>query len=326
MANEFPYGIVAQHLLAGEVIPFLGAAASMYHRSGREDENAPPTGAELAKRLADLNAYRDEINPKRYPCHFRWVCNRSRAFLDLADKQAPDLPLVASFAARVQGDCGTLQACLSDAFKRPFPPNDLHCLLAKIAARKPLLIVTTNYDDMLERAFDDANVPHHWVCTTMGEQEDTISIKYKAPSSNNAGPLPNNSADIDLTCNSIIYKMHGSIDRHDPSNNSYLITEEDYISFLSKQQEQIIPTFIGNHFRNNRFLFLGYSLRDWNFKVLLHKVQEDKTRYKDRRNWAVLLGSHEVEKQLWSRKQVEIYEKDLKEFIYTFSSEILRRL
>ena len=48
---------------------------------------------------------------------------------------------------------------LRETFCREFRPGTIHRLLARI--EQPLLIVTTNYDDLIERAFDKR--PFHLV-------------------------------------------------------------------------------------------------------------------------------------------------------------------
>jgi SIR2-like domain len=80
-----------------------------------------------------------------------------------------------------------------------------------------------------------------------------------------------------------LYKMHGSIDRQPdvavstPANSpqdSYVITEEDYVKFLSRLNAAppVIPLRLANHFRKSQFLFLGYSLEDWNVRVILDSL------------------------------------------------------
>jgi hypothetical protein len=77
--------------------------------------------------------------------------------------------------------------------------------------------------------------------------------------------------------------MHGSIDRQPdvavstPANSpqdSYVITEEDYVKFLSRLNAAppVIPLRLANHFRKSQFLFLGYSLEDWNVRVILDSL------------------------------------------------------
>ena len=70
----------------------------------------------------------------------------------------------------------------------------------------------------------------------------------------------------------ILFKMHGSIDRKNRKNDSYLITEEDYVDYLGRDQGNYIPPYINRLMQGKNFLFLGYSLEDWNVRVILRKL------------------------------------------------------
>jgi hypothetical protein len=68
--------------------------------------------------------------------------------------------------------------------------------------------------------------------------------------------------------------MHGSVDIENKDNDYFLITEEDYVDFLASQGKGItIPQPLVEHLERQddqlRFLFLGYGLQDWNFRVML---------------------------------------------------------
>jgi hypothetical protein len=81
-----------------------------------------------------------------------------------------ELLRVAQYAALVAG-LGPLYEELRKVFDADYPPTALHQLLANtpgiLRSRKYLqpyqLIVTTNYDDLLERAFDAASEPFNLV-------------------------------------------------------------------------------------------------------------------------------------------------------------------
>jgi hypothetical protein len=72
--------------------------------------------------------------------------------------------------------------------------------------------------------------------------------------------------------------MHGSVDIENKDNDYFLITEEDYVDFLASQGKGItIPQPLVEHLERQddqlRFLFLGYGLQDWNFRVMLQKLR-----------------------------------------------------
>ena len=60
---------------------------------------------------------------------------------------------VASYFEHVELDRPGLRDYLRPVFNYDYTLNQLHHTLARVARHKPLLIITTNYDDMIERAF-----------------------------------------------------------------------------------------------------------------------------------------------------------------------------
>src|SRR5262245_7341663 len=135
-----PYGIIAQALRVGEVVPFLGAGASAVYRPEDDQDGWDagksylPFGSELARLLATDAQFPDLVS-------------------------ASNLALVASYVEHVAGDRGILNGTLRRAFDRDRTPGEIHRLLAQID--RPLLIVTTNYDDLIEQAF--GNKPYYLV-------------------------------------------------------------------------------------------------------------------------------------------------------------------
>ena len=92
----------------------------------------------------------------------------------------------------------------------------------------------------------------------------------------------------DLT-QTVILKIHGAVDRNPPATwSSYLITEDHYIDYLSQSElSNLVPAALVSKMIESHFLFLGYSMRDWNLRVLLNRIWgEQPLSYK---SWAVQL-------------------------------------
>ncbi|HYN38704.1 MAG TPA: SIR2 family protein [Rhodospirillales bacterium] len=293
------YQIIVPQLLKGAVIPFLGAGASMFHRNLLGGQACcPPSATELAHRLAktaQLNGNLDE---------FKQIVE--------------DLPRIASYFEHVELDRDGLRDELKSVFDNDFEPNILHRLLAQIAAKQPVLIITTNYDDMIERAFQAANVPYHLVLTAIEE----LQVKYREPDGETLEPIDPQTLKISLKQASIIYKMHGSVDRKRNSDDDhFVITEEDYVSFLGSV---LVPPAISALFLTRRFLFLGYSLRDWNFRVMLSQRLQEAGKLK--KSWAIQNKPNIIEMKLWEKKNVEIFDMDLLNFAQDMSDQVQQKL
>jgi hypothetical protein len=86
----------------------------------------------------------------------------------------------------------------------------------------------------------------------------------------------------------VILKMHGAVDRTNPEAtwDSYVITEDHYIEYLARTDlANLVPVTLAAKLRRSHFLFLGYSMRDWNLRVILHRIWgEQKLKYKSWRS------------------------------------------
>ena len=161
-----------------------------------------------------------------------------------------------------------LRERLRDIFSHPQTPTRLHTFLAGAAA--PLLIVTTNYDDLMERAYQPLRKPYD-VVVHMTDQEKVLWWDHNKEEPQEV--LPDDLL-IDLDQVSVVYKMHGAIDRRKDRIGHYVITEDDYVEFLTRMtRRSVIPPIFAEPFQSRPFLFLGYGLYDWNLRVILNRIR-----------------------------------------------------
>ena len=68
-----------------------------------------------------------------------------------------------------------------------------------------------------------------------------------------------------------MFHLHG----HDRIVDSLVLTEDDYVDFTVNvsQRRDLIPTVVQDAITDNTLVFLGYSLNDWNFRVLFRTLQ-----------------------------------------------------
>jgi len=72
--------------------------------------------------------------------------------------------------------------------------------------------------------------------------------------------------------------------------------------------------------RKSHFLFLGYGLRDWNMRVILHRLAgEQKLTYK---SWAIQRHPTELDQKFWDRRDVDILDIDLDQYIMQLQDRI----
>jgi hypothetical protein len=294
--------IVTRRLREGRVIPFLGAGVNLCGRPQSADWQQTgwlPSGQELATYLAESYAYPpDEGN---------------------------DLLRVSQYVQAVTG--GTvLYDELHSLFDRPYAPNVLHRLLAAVpralredgvgpASRHPL-IVTTNYDDALEKAFVEAGEEYDLVCY-MARGEHRGKFLHHTPDGDvRLIAEPNRYRELSLDRRTVIMKIHGAVDREDPERDSYVITEDHYIEYLAQTDvSNIIPAALMAVMNESHFLFLGYSLRDWNLRVILHRIWGRQPFEEKFTSWAIQRQPSRLEERLWRGRNVEILDVDLEDYV-----------
>jgi hypothetical protein len=123
---------------------------------------------------------------------------------------------------------------------------------------------------------------------------------------------PNEYRDLSLEQRSVIRKIHGTVDRDDDRSDSYVITEDHYIEYLTHTQlSRWMPVLLLAKLLRSHFLFLGYGLRDWNLRVILHRIWSE--RDLGYRSWAIQRDPDPLDQELWGRRDVDIWDVPLSE-------------
>jgi len=140
-------------------------------------------------------------------------------------------------------------------------PDDPHGLLARLNLP---LYMTTNYDGYMVKALaangrPDARQLH---CNWWGRIEKDA-----------AGNAVEKEPDAPTIAAPVVYHLHGRLGER----KSLVLTEDDYLNFLINvsRDEKRLPSFVRAAFKSKRMLFIGYSLEDVNFKVLLRQAQRN---------------------------------------------------
>jgi SIR2-like domain len=294
------YKFVVESLMVGRVIPFLGSGVNLRTppRPGewKPDDGILPSGAELAEHLAAIAEY-----PRR------------------DDEKSLNLLRIAQYVA-IRRDETYLYDNLHPVFDRDFEPTAVHRLLAGLPAalaarggKKPhQLIVTTNYDDVLERAFDEAGQAYDLVYYEAKRGDRQGKFWHRPPDDEpRVIEKPTTYRKLSLDSRSVILKIHGAVSRNRDrgDDDSYVITEDDYIDYPSYDD---IPKVLSQEFGQRRFLFLGYSLGDWNLRVIFRRIWKDQGLQK--RSWSVSLSDDPIERLFWAKRNVEFLRADLQEY------------
>jgi DNA-binding SARP family transcriptional activator len=276
--EEDHYREVADALLAGRLVPVIGTdVTALAARLAERFEYPPDEGADLT-RVAQYVALTKGGGP---------LYDELRAMLEVSP--APTA---------------------THRFFAGLPP------LLRERGVPHQLLVTTGYDLALEQALLDA-----------GEEFDVVSyiaagrhrgrFCHVAPDGHaNVVDVPNTYlSELSLDRRTVILKLHGGLDRSAArSFESFVVTEDDYIDYLSQTDVgAAIPVALAAKLRRSHFLFLGYGMRDWNLRLVLGRVWGGEgVNY---RSWAVLPSARPLERQLWRTRDVDLLELALDDYV-----------
>jgi DNA-binding SARP family transcriptional activator len=269
---------VAATILAGRVVPVLGADV-----------------AELTMRLAQRFGYPH-------------------------DDGAVTLPRVAQYVAVMKGS-GPLYDELHELLDVDLAPTAVHRFFAslpRLLRERSLphqLLVTTSYDNALEHALLEA-----------GEEFDVVSYLAAGPnrgrfchiSPDGSGALieqPNTYAtELSLERRTVVLKLHGQVERTPAREwESFVVTEDDYIDYLAQTDiAGAVPVGLAATLRRSHFLFLGYTMADWNLRVILHRLWGDQPL--SYRSWAVQPEPKLLEREFWRRRDVDVVELSFEQY------------
>jgi DNA-binding SARP family transcriptional activator len=277
-APEDHFAAVVSALLGGRLVPVLGAdvaelAAGLAHRFGYPSDN----GSSPLTRVAQYVAVMKGSGPLYDELHA------------LLDADSPPTPVHRFFAS------------LPPMLRERGVPHQL--------------IVTTSYDVALEQAFAEA-----------GEEFDVVA--YLAAGRNRGRfchlapdgratliDVPNTYIDLSLDRRTIILKLHGQVDRSGEREwESFVVTEDDYIDYLAQTDvASVVPVSVAAKLRRSHFLFLGYTMADWNLRVILNRLWGDQPL--SYRSWAIQPQPMPFEREFWRRRDVDVYELPLEDYV-----------
>jgi SIR2-like domain len=303
------YRMLANRILAGAVVPFLGAGVNLCGRpeaAAWQPGQYLPSGPELAAHLA------------------------TRKGVDYPYDDRTDLLRVSQYVDVMLGN-GPLYEWLHEVFDADYAPTPVHRLLASLPSliraqpsdgpRFFPLNVTTNYDDLLERAFRDAEEPYDLVTYIADGPDRGRFLHIRADGEEQVIAQPNSYNELRFDERPVIAKIHGAVVRGLYGHDSFVITENHYIDYLSHTDiAKLIPVNIATRMRRSHFLFLGYSLKDWNLRVILHRLWGDTA--VGWNSWAVQPHPDGIEERSWYRRGVELLDARLEEYISRLGAEL----
>jgi len=220
----------------GECILFLGAMASAASPPGSRFTygNGPPSGSELCRRLVQKFVYQGD--------------------------EATNLGRVSLYGQyRQHGSRQSLIQALQEEIGRDdIVPSPALNMLAALPFR---IIITTNYDNLFDGALRRAT-------TLDGRLKDPLIRIYDPTSDGPAAEVPLDPAEN----KPVLLKLHGDFSLP----KSIVITEEDYIVFIQRMSTHHlhpVHEFLRARMKTWPVLFIGYSLKDYNLRLLFRTLR-----------------------------------------------------
>jgi len=267
--EDFPFDWIARDLREGKCIPFLGAGASAFPK---EINANPPSASALALEIAKESMY-PPSQAIREAAGSNNAAAREQLLRAMVDCE--NLMLVSSWVEHGLGDRSRLNEKLREHLAdkhKPLPYNSLHDLLARVAQQRPMAIITTNYDDLVESALIERKVPFDLFVVAIDRpaiegRAQGITL-FRPDGEDDLKPVTGEQQLLDLELDggqvclkrAALFKIHGHIER-DPArsgDDTFVITEEDYVSFLGRMNsgDSVIPADLVTVMQSRTLLFL----------------------------------------------------------------------
>lgn len=255
---------LSRNLQDGRVVLFLGAGASI--GATHPSNESPPMANELGRLLA-------------------------QRFLGSGFSERP-LANIGDLAI-TESDLLTVQKFISDLY-RPFGPSEFHKLIPTF---KWKAIVTTNYDLIIERAYQEAKNP---IQTLFINTKNGQRIEFQNP-------------------NELLFmKLHGCIDDIYDQNNPLILSTDQYVN-SRKSRSRLFNRLYGL-FYDYPFLFIGHSLQDFDLRNIMLELVESTSTYPT--SYLVLPDLSDPDIHFYQRKRISYIQSSFEEFITSANAKI----
>lgn len=305
-----------------------------------QSDTYPPSGGELARLFASLSTYttfRQVVATLKplFPEGLISATEREQIEMfkllakitRIADPPDP-LTSIASYYENKNGRSSlwtNLRLVISGKRETTFT----HRLLAAAAKRHlaqpgvwqdDYLILTTNYDCLMEDALDDAGVDYAVLTTRKSDQKVLVRFSEgitDAPifTKRNADKYPNQLYLYKPKNLAVIYKVHGCLNVTE-KDDGVVISDNDYIDYISQMNSTngTIPACVNTLMQDKPFLFLGYRLNDWNVRSVFETIRKKRGEDFRGQDYSVMTSIGEYERLFFQRNDVSILKTDLNSF------------
>jgi hypothetical protein len=292
-ANEqpegtMPYPALLEHLKRGDLAFFLGAGATF----GRL-----PMAREFYKTLRSLTQAPDVLSDDRVTQQFADQWNRD-----------------------------ALDAKVREMLGAPRPePTALHWLLATAMSRlrekgyRPLppLILTTNFDDWMERALLAAGEPYHLFTFRVEDPHAGYFVCEPPRGELLVVDRPQQFHEIPGE-HAIVIKYHGGLHHDNSLPLTYAFTRGDFMQ-ATRRLPAALPRAVLDRLATSSLLFLGHGLADDSVEALVRELRGRNPRM---RSWAIQRHPRPGWPGYWKEIGVDIVDIQLEHFVVKMHEQL----
>lgn len=208
--------------------------------------------------------------------------------------------------------------------RTPLAPRNTHELFAawkrfKTHTGKPVpfpTVITTNYDDVMERHLADAGLPYH-LLSYQADGPHRGFFYHRSP--DNELRIIERPRNIRKFSDAfVLVKLNGGFDRQRRIPESYSTTRLDYWD-LAARIPGVLPAAIQQNLSANPLLFLGHGLAVPDVESLVRFAHKN---HPGSRSWAVVLNHGSIE--YWRQCGVEILNKDINLYVNELRERLAR--
>jgi hypothetical protein len=162
---------------------------------------------------------------------------------------------------------------------RPYNPGSVHHAIARMRWAD---IITTNYDDFIERSFAANGITPHVIAEDSMIRDSMINAEQRKP---------------------WIIKMNGCLSGDD--HNRIVIDDEDFRRYATNRP--IIELFVKKSFIENYVLFIGFSMNDPAFQNIFGWVR-DNLKGRMISVYSMQWDVSDAEREYWERQRISVIE------------------
>ena len=285
------YRGLVESVRVGHCILFLGAGVHYPPPEGSRfkytAEEQPPLGSTLARQLAE-------------DCNFPAIC---------PGEDPGNLQRVSLCYEKELGRAALVRRVRDTVEERSQPSAAVRAL-----AQLPFtLVITTNYDTLYERALRGGEVRKNPFVTEFDPNSELPTRDYPQ----GADPTAERP---------FVFKMHGDVNVAE----SIVVTDEDYIGFILRMKESDrfhpVPETFRYHFVRWPTLFVGYSLLDYNLRLLFRTLRWKLDAAQYPQTYSVDVHPDPLIQDVWQREQgFRFIAQDVWDFVPRLYHNVLGR-